>query len=614
MGKKSNNKKQDSKQQRPQRASTRPKGAKGAITSKGDVSKPIRGDVSASAQNAELKDAVEALRDAASALSQSAVQPVTQPSAAEQATLRDVPVQSRQPQAQQLQPMQDGQETRQPDEPSAQVPNAAAAHVPPQHSMLQPTSSAPQPAQPASPGQMPLAGVPQQAPQNAPAVPSEQKMGPASGQPNAPRPDQTVPPLGQMPAHVPGQMPAHMPMQPTSAAPGAPGFTTNMPSPQDPIARVSHNTSMGIPVGFMPKEPEKKRRWGSPIQSLKTAFASLTNRNAAPLPSPEPAMLSRAQIDYMPKPELLLDLPKFGEVPAVLPSPQELLASVPAISMTGQIMPAGTTSAYSPYLGDMMQSEQLAIPAMYGSVPSFSAELPAEQIMEVPAQGVVYGETQMPDPYLQTYNNMAAYDPSQMYDPHAMSAYDPNAMYQYDPMQMQSYDPMQMQQMQQMQDPMQLQQSQQPFDMYQQDPLAMQGFDPSVHGTGFEQAPYDSYGYGRQFASEAPLPLSGPVKNGKATAAFILGILSILLAFVPPVGLILALIAFFLVKSYHKKGGTASRAGTARVCAIVGIVLSLVIAVALAVFIAYFYGGLHGQANAGIIMSYLQMTPLKGIL
>lgn len=408
----------------------------------------------------------------------------------------------------------------------------------------------------------------------------------------------------------------------------------------EPVTRMAHNESMGAQVGFMPKEPEEKagRRWESPIKSLRSAVSALTNRSE-PEPEPEPYVPARMQIDYTPKPELLHNLPKFGDAPAVLPSPQELLASVPAISTTGQIVPVG---GVRPSRGDQ-RGEHISIPAMYGGSPSISLDLPPvqvqDQIIEVPAQEVVYGEVQMPDSYLQPYDGMRAYDPQQ-YDPNAVRAYDPMQQ-----IQMQVYDPTQPQPQQAwdpygqpvQQDPYGQPMQQDPYaqqQMYQQDPYGQQAqpqqqdyqaqagaqpFDPSMYGHGFDQSPqspqYDPYGYGYDpYAEAAGMYPTEPVKGGKATASLILGILSILLAFIPPLGLILAVVAILLAKSYAKAGGTAPRAGTGRVCGIVGIILSLLLAVALGVFLAYFYGGLYGEANAGAIMGYLQTTPLKSFL
>lgn len=673
MAKKSNNKKQQTKRQG---TAPKAKGAKGAVTSKGRSSRESGGS---NAQSAVLRDAVDAaresaevLREAATVLSQSAAQSAAQTVA--QARWSQLAGQSMafpavDPAALQMGGLHAGALM------SGMSPNAAAGGavgVP-----TQPLGAA-SPAEPT-----PAASVPAPASAAAPATPANTAAEAPTAQPAlsaltaaaqsapavAPSPApavQTAPQPQQLQQVQQLQTFAHAPLTaqpsqsgPFAAQPGASGAAQSGPigyaegmqpgayAPDDPLTRVSHNASMGEQVGFTPKEPEQKRRWGSPIKSLKSAVAALTNSASNDEDAPD-APLPRTQIDYTPKPELLNNLPKFGDAPVVLPTPQELLASVPLISTTGQIVPTADQSAY-PYgalpehgyadypdhmLADFGHVDQLSVPALYSDPQPFSVEIPSdqippiqEQVIEVPAQEVVYGEVQMPDPYLQAYDSMHVYDPAQMYDP---------AMQPYDPMQMQPYDPAQAQMHAQAQaqgydphlqasyDPAQAQgydpygqQFAQPYGQTQT-PYADQPYDPSAYGHGYDQGGYDPYGYSADpydpYADPNMYAAMVPVKGGKATASLILGILSILLAFLPPVGLVLAIVAILLAKSYHKKGGVAPRAGTGRVCGLVGIILSLLLAVAIGVFLAYFYGGLYGESNAGAIMGYLQTTPLKNFL
>ena len=700
MAKKSNNKKQQSKQQG---AAPKAKGAKGAVTSKGRSS---RGSSGSNAQSAVLRDAVDAaresaevLREAATVLSQSAAQsaaqtvaqarwnqfagqsmgfPALDPASLQAAAafrsdalasgVASAGVAGTAGTGVPAQPLTGASAIN----PSGAAPmaagtaGAAGASVAPQVG-VSPVSTdaaaapvAPAPASVATSAASSANAVPAAVPQAQAAAPAPQAQAQAQAQPQ-PAPASVQPQQLQQVQQLQSFAQAPMPSQSGSfaAVPGMPmqsgpiGYGDALqPVAGDQLTRVSHNASMGEQVGFTPKEPEQKRRWGSPIKSLKSAVAALTNsdRDAEPEPAPE-APLPRTQIDYTPKPELLNDLPKFGEAPMVLPTPQELLASVPLISTTGQIIPTDGGSPYAQpalpeygYAGHMMPElghpDQLAVPPLYSDTQPFSVEFLSdqippiqEQVIEVPAQEVVYGEVQMPDPYLQAYDSMNVYDPAHMYDPNQMQPYDPVQMQGYDPahMQMRGYDPAHLSPQgydsaqAQPYDPNQMQ----PYDPYTQQfgqqsygqasYGADQPYDPSMYGHGFDQgSAYDPYGYGADpydpYADPAGYAPLVPVKGGKATVSLILGILSILLAFIPPLGLVLAIVAILLAKSYHKKGGMAPRAGTGRVCGLVGIILSLLLAVAIGVFLAYFYGGLYGESNAGAIMGYLQTTPLKNFL
>lgn len=314
----------------------------------------------------------------------------------------------------------------------------------------------------------------------------------------------------------------------------------------------ARSAEMRESAGYSPKEPANERsgkRWGSPIKSLKSRVAAAAGGNQQKAAQP---MASEAAV--------LSGLPKFGEAPDPLPSPQEILASLPSFDALGQ--PADPAPQVQPEVLYQQpgQTGEIVFPG-YADPGFFPTDMPMsqvppvqEQVIEVPAQEVVYGEVQMPDPYVQAYEGMAGLDATALYDPAQM------------------YDP-------------------------------LQGYDPMAYGMG-----YDPYA-----ADAALYPMQQP-KGGLATASLILGILSILLAFLPPLGIVLAVAAIVLARAYAKKGGMAPRAGTGRVCGVVGLVLSVLLAIALGVFIAYFVGGLYGETNAGAIMGYLQTTPLAQFL
>lgn len=94
-----------------------------------------------------------------------------------------------------------------------------------------------------------------------------------------------------------------------------------------------------------------------------------------------------------------------------------------------------------------------------------------------------------------------------------------------------------------------------------------------------------------------PMPVVGvpamdPSKatGGRATLALILSILSIILALVPPVGLVLAIIARKLSKSYRRNGGRAAKGEAAGVFGMVGLVFSILMLAVLVCFIGYVMG------------------------
>lgn len=124
----------------------------------------------------------------------------------------------------------------------------------------------------------------------------------------------------------------------------------------------------------------------------------------------------------------------------------------------------------------------------------------------------------------------------------------------------------------------------------------------------------------RQQAQMQPMPTVGiPVVNprkatkGRATMALILSILSIILALVPPVGLILAIIARKTAKSYKKNGGRAGSGDAAAVFSLVGIIFSVIMCGLLIWFIGYVNGALIGSKAYMNPISFFNNSPLGNI-
>ena len=124
----------------------------------------------------------------------------------------------------------------------------------------------------------------------------------------------------------------------------------------------------------------------------------------------------------------------------------------------------------------------------------------------------------------------------------------------------------------------------------------------------------------RQPAQMQPMPVVGapvidPAKatSGRAKLALILSILSIILALVPPVGLILAIVARRIAKSYKKNGGRAGAGDAAAVFSLVGLVFSILTCALVVWFIGYVNGALIGSKAYMNPISFFNNSPLGNI-
>ncbi len=112
---------------------------------------------------------------------------------------------------------------------------------------------------------------------------------------------------------------------------------------------------------------------------------------------------------------------------------------------------------------------------------------------------------------------------------------------------------------------------------------------------------------------QEPMYLGEPPSGGAATAALILGLLSILFALIPPIGIVLGLVAKKIAKGYFKKGGVASRAESGRVFGTVGFVFSIVMLCVMVLLVVYIAGALYGESNARAIVIYFNNSPLGNL-
>ncbi len=91
-----------------------------------------------------------------------------------------------------------------------------------------------------------------------------------------------------------------------------------------------------------------------------------------------------------------------------------------------------------------------------------------------------------------------------------------------------------------------------------------------------EPAPTPEYQEPYQYNESANRPSGG---DGKAVAALVLGIISIVLCWVPIVSWICAIIALVMSITYKKSGGQEKRslATGGMICAIIGLVISVIV-------------------------------------
>lgn len=117
-----------------------------------------------------------------------------------------------------------------------------------------------------------------------------------------------------------------------------------------------------------------------------------------------------------------------------------------------------------------------------------------------------------------------------------------------------------------------------------------------------------------------PMPIVGaPVINpakatkGRARLALILSIFSIIFALIPPLGLLLAIIARKTAKSYKKNGGRAGAGDAAAVFSLVGLVFSILTCALVVWFIGYVNGALIGSKAYMNPISFFNNSPLGNI-
>lgn len=142
-------------------------------------------------------------------------------------------------------------------------------------------------------------------------------------------------------------------------------------------------------------------------------------------------------------------------------------------------------------------------------------------------------------------------------------------------------------------------------------PLDGQAFDgqpPYMQQPGMQQP-----GNGNpQFNGQPPVDgLQHPGAVGGATKYLILGILSIILGLIPPIGIVLAILTRIMVKKFRSNGGTDSKADAANIFALVGLIFSIIVLILIVVFIILL---LTGSAFALNIAYAFNQSPIGSLI
>lgn len=112
---------------------------------------------------------------------------------------------------------------------------------------------------------------------------------------------------------------------------------------------------------------------------------------------------------------------------------------------------------------------------------------------------------------------------------------------------------------------------------------------------------------------QAPMPMGPEPSAGKATLCMILGILSVVFALIPPVGLVLGIVVRKMSKSYMAQGGRSPKAETGQIFATVGLIFSLILFVVLLFMIVFIYAGLFGEGQARTWSVFYNNSPFGAI-
>ncbi len=115
-------------------------------------------------------------------------------------------------------------------------------------------------------------------------------------------------------------------------------------------------------------------------------------------------------------------------------------------------------------------------------------------------------------------------------------------------------------------------------------------------------------------AQSAPANMGPAPSDGKATLCLILGILSVVFALFPPVGIVLGIVGRKMATSYMKAGGRAPKADTGRIFATVGFIFSIIMLVVLIIMGIIIWAGLYGESVARNWAVFFNNSPFGNIV
>lgn len=290
-------------------------------------------------------------------------------------------------------------------------------------------------------------------------------------------------------------------------------------------------------------------------------------------------------------------------------------------SMYGQPDPYGQYPQQGGYPGAMPSPQEIYAQQSYAD---------PNQVYMDPAQGMYGGQPMQPDPYGQ-YPQQGGYmepdpsmgiqqsylDPDQQYMQQAPGYGQQPQMQQPYPGAQQPYgQPAPGAQSMMQPQPQQAQQmpaAQQMSPQMAAQPMGQAPFEPEpmMDKKAAKRAAKDQ----KRSAKQQARPIStGPEPPaGKAMLAMILGILSVIFALIPPIGIALGFVVRKISGDYMAQGGSSPKAETGRIFGTVGLIFSLIMLAVLIFLGIFIYAGLYGESQARSWSVFFNNSPFGAI-
>lgn len=113
---------------------------------------------------------------------------------------------------------------------------------------------------------------------------------------------------------------------------------------------------------------------------------------------------------------------------------------------------------------------------------------------------------------------------------------------------------------------------------------------------------------------QAAMNAMNPPSNGQAVGSLVLGIFSIVLAIIPPIGMVLGWLSTRLSRKYRQRGGRSSVAYSGRIFGRVGFTFSCILLVAMLFCVVFIGGATFGNYAARSMGIYWNNSPLGQLL